>query len=88
MGDKKCDFRISRTILQQEVNPEQVRLILTQGKSGLMTDFVSARTKRKFKAFLVWDARVRSSVLNSRRERREPKAQQAKQRRARKFLRA
>lgn len=57
MGDKKCDFRISRTILQQEVNPEQVRLILTQGKSGLMTDFVSARTKRKFKAFLVWDAK-------------------------------
>ena len=57
MGDKKCDFRISRTILQQEVNPEQVRLILTQGKSGLMTDFVSARTNRKFKAFLVWDAK-------------------------------
>ena len=55
MGDKKCDFRISRTILQQEIEPEQARLILTQGKSGLMTDFVSARTKRKFKAFLIWD---------------------------------
>lgn len=54
LADKKCDFRIGRTILGQTIDEEQVRLILTEGRSGLMTDFVSARTKRKFKAFLVW----------------------------------
>lgn len=57
VGDKKCDLRISRTILQQTIDEEQARLILSEGKSGLMTDFVSARTKRKFKAFLVWNAK-------------------------------
>lgn len=55
LGGKKCDFRISHTILQQNIDERQARLILTQGKSELMTDFVSARTKRKFKAYLVWN---------------------------------
>lgn len=54
-GDKKCDFRISHTILQQPIDLEQAKLILSEGRSALLTDFVSARTKRKFKAFLVWD---------------------------------
>lgn len=57
LGSKKCDFRISHTILQQSIDEEQARLILTQGKSDLMTEFVSARTKRKFKAYLVWNAK-------------------------------
>ncbi len=58
VGEKKCDFRIGRTILQQKIDEEQIRLILEQGRSGLLTDFVSARNKRKFKAFLVWDCKT------------------------------
>lgn len=57
LNNKKCDFRISHTILQQSIDEQQARLILTQGKSDLLTDFVSARTKRKFKAYLVWNTK-------------------------------
>jgi DNA topoisomerase-3 len=55
---KTCDFRVGRTILQQEIKPEEVQKILAEGKSSLMTDFVSNRSHRKFKAFLVLDPKT------------------------------
>ena len=48
-----CDFRSGRNILRQTVEPEQMRKLLAEGRTDLLTDFVSNRTGRKFKAFLV-----------------------------------
>jgi DNA topoisomerase III len=50
-----CDFKTGKVILQQPVSPEQVTLLLTTGKTALLDGFVSNKTKRKFKAFLVYD---------------------------------
>jgi len=48
-----CDFRSGKIILQQPIEPEQMRKLLQTGRTDLLDGFVSARTKRKFKAFLV-----------------------------------
>lgn len=50
---KKCDFRSGKVILQQAVDRSQMEKLLSQGKTDLLRDFVSARTRRKFSAFLV-----------------------------------
>ena len=51
-----CDFRSGKIILQQPVEAEQMRKLLETGRTDLLDGFVSARTKRKFKAFLVKQA--------------------------------
>jgi DNA topoisomerase-3 len=50
---KACDFRSGRIILQQEILPEQMVKLLNEGKTDLLPGFVSQRTRRPFKAFLV-----------------------------------
>ncbi len=50
---KTCDFRSGRIILQQEVSREQMVKLLSEGKTDLLTGFISNRTRRAFKAFLV-----------------------------------
>ena len=50
---KTCDFRSGRIILQQEILPEQMAKLLNDGKTDLLPGFVSQRTRRPFKAFLV-----------------------------------
>jgi DNA topoisomerase-3 len=50
---KACDFRSSRIILQQEILPEQMTKLLNEGKTDLLPGFISQRTRRPFKAFLV-----------------------------------
>jgi DNA topoisomerase-3 len=50
---KTCDFRSSRIILQQEILPEQMAKLLNDGKTDLLPGFVSQRTRRSFKAYLV-----------------------------------
>ncbi|MFJ3045872.1 DNA topoisomerase III [Herbaspirillum chlorophenolicum] len=50
---KACDFRSSRIILQQEILPEQMAKLLNEGKTDLLPGFISQRTRRPFKAFLV-----------------------------------
>ena len=50
---KACDFRSGRIILQQEILPEQMTKLLNEGKTDLLPGFVSQRTRRPFKAFLV-----------------------------------
>ena len=52
---RTCDFRSGKIILQQEVSNEQMSKLLANGRTDLLPDFVSARTRRKFKAFLVRD---------------------------------
>jgi hypothetical protein len=50
--NKTCDFRAGKIILQQPVDPEQVKKLLTAGKTDLLPRFIS-RKGRPFKAFLV-----------------------------------
>lgn len=50
---KGCDFRSGRIILQQEILPEQMVKLLNDGKTDLLPGFISQRTRRPFKAFLV-----------------------------------
>ena len=50
---KRCDFRSGRVILQQTVQAEQMRKLLSEGRTDLLRDFVSNRTRRKFAARLV-----------------------------------
>ena len=50
--DKTCDFRSGRTILTRPVEPEQMRKLLASKKTDLL-QFVSARTRRPFSAYLV-----------------------------------
>jgi DNA topoisomerase-3 len=51
--EKTCDFRSGMVILQQSISREQMTKLLVEGKTSLLEEFVSARTKRRFKAFLV-----------------------------------
>ncbi|MDO5056853.1 MAG: DNA topoisomerase III [Lautropia sp.] len=53
---RSCDFRSGREILQQPIEPEQMKKLLADGKTDLLAGFVSSRTRRKFKAFLVREA--------------------------------
>lgn len=50
---KSCDFRSGKIILQQPIEREQMAKLLTEGRTDLLKGFVSARTRRKFSAFLV-----------------------------------
>ncbi len=50
---KKCAFRMGKTILKKSIPRSEVVRILSTGKTSLMPGFVSARTNRAFKAFLV-----------------------------------
>ncbi len=50
-----CDFKSGKVILQQPVPREEMTRLLTSGKTALLESFVSNKTRRKFKAFLVWD---------------------------------
>jgi DNA topoisomerase-3 len=50
---QSCDFRSGKVILQQEIAPDQMTKLLGDGRTDLLPGFVSQRTRRKFKAFLV-----------------------------------
>ncbi|MDR2689057.1 MAG: DNA topoisomerase III [Azoarcus sp.] len=51
--EKSCDFRSGKIILQQPIEREQMQKLLAEGKTDLLRGFISARTRRKFSAFLV-----------------------------------
>jgi DNA topoisomerase III len=58
VGPKQtCDFKTGKIILQQPVSHEELHKLLTTGKTALLDGFVSNKTRRKFKAFLVYDAK-------------------------------
>ena len=50
-----CDFKTGKIILQQPITHEQMHKLLATGKTDLLENFVSNKTRRKFKAFLVYD---------------------------------
>ena len=50
--EKSCDFRSGKMILQQPIEREQMEKLLGTGKTDLLQNFISSRTRRKFKAYL------------------------------------
>jgi len=50
-----CTFKTGKIILQQPVERAQMEKLLATGKTDLLDKFVSMRTRRAFKAFLVWN---------------------------------
>jgi len=50
-----CDFKSGKIILQQPVAREQMTKLLATGKTDLLENFVSNKTRRKFKARLAYD---------------------------------
>ena len=58
VGDKvSCDFKSGKIILQQPVERAEVEKLLSTGKTNLLEGFVSNKTRRKFKAYLAYDAK-------------------------------
>jgi DNA topoisomerase-3 len=73
---KTCSFRSGKIILQQPVEPAQFTKLLAQGKTDLLTGFVSRKTGRKFEAFLgLKDGEVKFEFVP---RERKPKAKGAK----------
>jgi DNA topoisomerase III len=52
-AERKCAFRVGSVILQQRIEPAQVKKLLETGKTDLLNGFISKKTGRKFEAFLV-----------------------------------
>ena len=50
-----CDFKTGKVILTQPIDRAQAQKILTVGKTDLLENFVSNKTRRKFKAYLAYD---------------------------------
>jgi DNA topoisomerase-3 len=55
--------KISKILLQQPVSAEDALLMFQGEKSSLMTDFISNRTKRNFKAFLLYDFKASRPIF-------------------------
>lgn len=55
--EKKCSFRMGKMILQREISAEDVRKICADGKTSLLTKFISKKG-RPFNAFLVLDKKA------------------------------
>ncbi len=69
--EKKCAFRMGKMILQREISPDDVRKIATDGKTNLLTKFISKKG-RPFNAFLVLDKKTGKVGFEF--EERKPKA--------------
>ena len=61
-GKTACELRIGKVILQKSISTDQMRKLLTEGKTGLIAGFVSKKGKaRPFSAFLKLDAKGKIS---------------------------
>jgi len=67
-----CDFKSGKVILQQPVSRESMSKLLATGKTDLLENFVSNKTRRKFKAFLAYDKKEGKVVFEF-----EPRAAKA-----------
>ena len=53
-GDKKCTFRIGKTILSRDIIfGDEVKELLTNKRTPLLSGFISKKHECAFKAFLV-----------------------------------
>ena len=69
--EKKCSFRMGKMILQREISADDVRKICAEGKTNLLTKFISKKG-RPFNAFLVLDKKAGKVGFEF--EERKPKA--------------
>ncbi|HVK30986.1 MAG TPA: DNA topoisomerase III [Burkholderiaceae bacterium] len=67
-----CDFKSGKIILQQPVTHEEIGKLLATGKTSLLENFVSNKTRRKFKAYLAYDKKEGKVVFEF-----EPRAAKA-----------
>jgi DNA topoisomerase-3 len=73
VGPKQtCDFKSGQIILQQPVSREEMARLLATGRTSLLENFVSNKTRRKFKAFLTYDPKEGKVVFEF-----EPRAARA-----------
>ena len=75
---RSCDFRSGKIILQRPIEPEQMKKLLTEGKTDLLHRFISKKG-RPFSAFLVKgpDGKVGFEFApRARKRRRRPKRRQ------------
>jgi DNA topoisomerase-3 len=68
--ERTCDFRSGKVILQQPIEREQMLKLLETGRTDLLKNFISNKTRRKFSAFLV---RSKDGKVGFEFEKREPK---------------
>ena len=77
-----CDFKSGKIILQQPVAREEMTKLLATGKTSLLENFVSNKTRRKFKAYLAYD--TKEGKVNFEFEPRTPRVPAAKKAAAKK----
>ncbi len=53
--EKKCSFRMGKNMLSHTITSKELESLATTGKTPMIDDFVSKRTKKKFSAALVLD---------------------------------
>lgn len=58
-----CDFKSGKIILQQVITPQDISALLSTGKTPLLENFISNKTRRKFKAHLAFDANAGKVVF-------------------------
>ncbi|AGF46567.1 DNA topoisomerase III [Candidatus Kinetoplastibacterium desouzaii TCC079E] len=68
-SENKCNFKINKYILQQEISKDQASKLLNNHSTDLLEGFISLRTHRKFKAFLV----IKDSKIEFKFEKRKEK---------------
>lgn len=71
---KSCDFRSGKVILLQPIERGQMQKLLENGRTDLLKEFVSSRTRRKFSAFLVVGPEGKVGFEFEKREPKAPKA--------------
>lgn len=71
---KSCDFRSGKIILLQPIERGQMQKLLQDGRTDLLKEFVSSRTRRKFSAFLVVGPEGKVGFEFEKREPKAPKA--------------
>lgn len=79
--EKKCSFRLGKNMLSHTITHAEIESLTNTGKTPVIEDFVSKRTKKKFSAALVLDPRGSISFEFAKRTggRGAPKEQQSKQ---------
>lgn len=49
-----CTFKVSKKILNRDIQINEVQDLLNHGKTALLEKFISNKTRRPFSAFLMW----------------------------------
>lgn len=58
-----CSFKMGSIILQQPIEQAQLTKLLETGKTDLLDKFISNRTRRPFKAYLLWDDKTKKTAF-------------------------